>query len=111
MAETTVVNFRKEKCDINITRKPDNSIPNPPESGCFGNPFPVKIHGREKCIELYREYFLERVKKDSVFREAVLALKGKKLGCFCKKSGPNSTDLSCHGDVIKEWLDNQPMPE
>jgi hypothetical protein len=100
MSETTVVNFRHEKCDIKITRKPDNSIPDPPKSGCFGNPFPVKTHGREKCIELYRSYFLERVEKDPAFREAVLTLRGKKLGCFC-------VPLPYHGNIIKEWLDQQ----
>lgn len=102
MSETIVVNLRKEKCDVKITRKPDNSIPDPPAFGCFGNPFPVKTYGREKCIEKYRVYFLRRVESDPAFREAALALKGKRLGCFCKP------DNACHGDVIKEWLDSQP---
>jgi hypothetical protein len=103
--ETTIVNLRKEKCDVKITRKPDNYIPDPPAFGCFGNPFSVKKYGREKCIEMYRSYFLKRIEEDMAFREAVLTLKGKKLGCFCKKSGPNGEDQACHGDVIKEWLD------
>lgn len=98
--ETTVVNFRNEPCDVKITRKPDNTIPDPPEFGCFGNPFPVKKYGRRRCIELFRAYFNDRIVQDKAFRKAVLALKGKKLGCFCKP-------LDCHGDVIKEWLDAQ----
>lgn len=97
--ETIVVNFTKEKCDVKITRKPDNSIPDPPENGCFGNPFPLKIYGRDKCIELYKDYFLKRVESDPAFREAVLSLKGKRLGCFC-------VPFRCHGEVIKEWLDH-----
>jgi len=101
MSETRVVNFRRERYDVKITRRPDNTIPDPPKSGCFGNPFPVKIHGREKCIELFEEYFLDRLETDSVFAEAVLKLKGKRLGCFCR---PNE---ACHGDVIKRWLDEQ----
>ena len=95
---TVVVNFRKEPCDVKICRKPDNSIPDPPEFGCFGNPFHLKDHGREECIRLYREYFHKRIKEDEAFREAIMSLKGKKLGCFC-------APLPCHGDVIKEWLD------
>ena len=35
--KTTLVNIKNEKCDIKICRLPDNSIPNPPEKGCFGN--------------------------------------------------------------------------
>jgi hypothetical protein len=97
----TIVNFRNEKCDVKITRKPDNSIPAPPAFGCFGNPFPVKMYGRAECIEMYRVYFEKRIKEEPAFREAVLALKGKRLGCFCDP-------LPCHGHVIKEWLDQQP---
>jgi hypothetical protein len=100
--ETTVVNFKLEKCDVKITRTPKNEIPDPPQFGCFGNPYPVKIHGREKCIELYEEYFLKRIENDAAFREAVLNLKGKKLGCFCKQP---LEEVACHGDVIKKWLD------
>lgn len=48
--------------------------------------------------------FLEKI-KDKEFREKVLKLKNKALGCFCKtKDRPNT---SCHGDVIKEFLDKQ----
>jgi hypothetical protein len=100
VSETIVVNFRKEKCDVKISRRRDNSIPDPPEEGCFGNPFPVQRYGRDKCIELHREYFLKRVESDEPFRQAVLSLNGKRIGCFCKP-------LPCHGDVIKEWLDQQ----
>lgn len=98
MSLTTVVNFRVEKCDVKITRTPKNEIPEPPTFGCFGNPFPVGEHGREKCIELFEEYFLKRVDEDVKFREAVLQLRGKKLGCFCKPQ-------KCHGDIIVEWLE------
>ena len=104
--KTRVVNIRKEPFDIYIGRpgsKPpwataklwtsQGTMPH-----VFGNPFPVKAYGREGCIEKFREYFLERVEVDQEFRERVLALKGKTLGCFCKPS-------ACHGDVIAEWLD------
>lgn len=101
MNETKIVNFRYEKCDFKITRTKDNRVPDPPEPGWAGNPFPVGTYGREKCIEMYREYFYKRINNDEVFREAILSLQGKKLGCFCKPY------LACHGDIIKEWLDAQ----
>ena len=100
---TTVVNLRLEKCDVKITRTPKNESPDPPKFGCFGNPFPVQKYGREKCLDLFREYFLKRIEEDILFREAVLTLKGKKLGCFCKQP---DKEVACHGDIIKEWLDN-----
>lgn len=99
--ETTVVNLRLEKCDVKITRTPKNEIPDPPKFGCFGNPYPVEKYGRERCLELYRAYFHKRISEDAAFRDAVLTLRGKKLGCFCKP------DKACHGDIIKEWLDLQ----
>lgn len=50
-------------------------------------------------IEKYRRYFYERIKYDPVFKERIIELKGKTLGCFCKP-------FPCHGDVIKEYLDS-----
>lgn len=98
--ETRVVNFRNEPCDVKITRKPDNTIPDPPAFGCFGNPYFVEEYGRDECIRLFEIYFLKRVESDCVFREQALKLKGKRLGCFCAPK-------RCHGDVIKQWLDDQ----
>jgi hypothetical protein len=97
--ETTVVNFKKEPCDVKICRLPDNSIPDAPNPGCFGNPFHVDAYGRKKCIAMYEHYFHKRIHDEPEFRKAVLSLRGKRLGCFCKP-------LDCHGDIIKEWLDN-----
>lgn len=98
--KTTVVNLRVEKFDVKIARNSKNQIPAPPESGCFGNPYPVKIHGRKLCLELYRIYFHKRIAEDADFKAAVINLRGKRLGCFCKPD-------SCHGDIIKEWLDKE----
>ncbi len=99
---TTVVNLRYEKCDVKICRKPDNSIPNPPENGCFGNPFFLKNinddNEREDVIKKYEIYFKNRVNEDLEFRKAVLSLRGKRLGCFC-------SPRHCHGHVIVKWLE------
>lgn len=99
MPETRVVNFRNEKCDVKITRTPKNEIPEPPNFGWAGNPFAVERYGREKCIELYKDYFYDRIGKDTKFKEAIISLKGKVLGCFC-------APLNCHGNIIKDYLDS-----
>lgn len=88
MSECSVVNKYRDKYDVYIGRP-----------SIFGNPFSVKEYGREGCIARYKEYFYKRIKEDVKFKEAVLKLKDKTLGCFCKP-------LACHGDVIKEYLDN-----
>lgn len=100
MGETVVVNLKREKCDIKIGRNSKGEVPPIPEPGCFGNPFHVAEYGREGAIAMYRDHFYKRIVEDPEFEAAILALKGKKLGCFCKP-------LSCHGDIIKEWLDKQ----
>lgn len=90
--KTNIVHCKRDEYDVYIGRPSK-----------FGNPFSVQTYGREKCLELFREYFLNRVKQDDTFKEAVLSLKDKTLGCFCKQ--PNR-EVACHGDIIKEWLDN-----
>jgi len=87
------VNLRIEKYDVYIGRAGKG------KDGYYGNPFPLKAEeARGATIERYREYFYERIKNDPMFKEMILQLKGKRLGCFCKPH-------PCHGDVIKEYLD------
>jgi hypothetical protein len=97
---TRVVNLKHEKYDIYIGRKGHG------QSGYFGNPIRIgslcmcgSIHKTGgSTIQCYRRYFLRRIEDDEMFRQSIMTLKGKTLGCFCK---PNP----CHGDVIKEYLD------
>lgn len=95
---TRVINLRSEEYDIYIGR-----------GSPFGNPFThlqrptlasEQVSSRAEAIARYREHFQEMLKVPE-FREQVLALRGKTLGCYCKP-------LPCHGDVIVEWLDNRP---
>jgi len=95
MPETRVVNLRKEKYDVCIGR-----------GSPFGNNMRIgsKVDGklepvtREEAIAWYKEYFYARLKQQPEFRQAVEALKGKVLGCWCKP-------LPCHGDVIRDYLE------
>jgi len=88
--KTTVVNIKKNKCDVYIGRP-----------SIFGNPFTIGKHGsRAHVIERYKIYFYDRLKTDQEFYNAILKLKGKKLGCYC-------SPLCCHGDVIAKFLNEE----
>lgn len=106
MTQTTVVNVRHERCDVKIGRNSHGEVPNPPADGCFGNPFTVKEFGLERCLEFFQKYFKDRIEVDLEFRAAVLALKGKKLGCFCRPMFGFNGKLQCHGQIIAGWLDD-----
>lgn len=76
--------------------------------GPFGNPFGQKMHRirsdersevRQEIIGQHRVWFMNRVGSDLVFLAKVLALRGKRLGCFCKPK-------PCHADVIAEFVNH-----
>lgn len=100
---TIVVNIRHDRYDVYIGR------PGRGEDGYFGNPFRVG-HVCQRCGQFHATagstkpcfdaYFNERMWRDTEYYRRVVALKDKKLGCFCK---PYSW---CHGDTIREWLDS-----
>lgn len=82
------VNLRKEQYDVYIGRAGKG------EDGYFGNPY----RGRKQAVlDKFRPYFFGRLERDPEYRRRVLALKGKRLGCFCKPG-------LCHGDIIAEWV-------
>jgi hypothetical protein len=69
--------------------------------GPFGNPFVLTDVNddckRDECIDKFAKYFFAKLDKDKQFRNSVLELRGKTLGCCCKPK-------ACHGDVIAWWL-------
>lgn len=73
----------------------------------WGNPFAIG-HGdgpdRKEVIEKYKEFFREKIESDEGFRRGILGMKGLRLACFCKPA-------PCHGDVIAEYLNSQPINE
>jgi len=90
--KTVVVNLRHEPFDVYIGRAKG-------DGGIFGNPFVIGKDGdREEVLRRFKAYFLERVERDPGFREKVLALRGKRLGCFC-------APLACHGRIIADYVD------
>lgn len=99
-AVTRVVNRKEEEFTVDIGRSGGtNHMNNTPvgEPGWIGNPYPEAEYGRERCIELFREDFHDRLQSDPEFRRAVENLQGEVLGCYCKPR-------PCHGDVIVEFL-------
>jgi hypothetical protein len=73
------------------------------QRGWLGNPYAVVNHGREGCIERFREDFEERLQSDPEFRDAIRDLSGKTLGCFCQTLDEDAP--ACHAEVIAEWAD------
>jgi len=56
------------------------------------------------AFDAFRWYLALRTRHDADYRAAVLTLRGKRLGCWCKP-GP------CHADILAGWVDTQPAPE
>ena len=85
---TTVHNKYKDQYDVYIGR-----------GSIFGNPYIIGTDGtREEVIDKYKDWFYNKLTETS-FKEAVLKLQHKKLGCFCKPK-------PCHGDIIADYLNN-----
>ena len=65
----------------------------------LGNQFVIGVDGdRDEVCDKFEVYFLERVKNDPEFAKAVLALRGKTLGCFCRPK-------RCHLDTVVKWIE------
>jgi hypothetical protein len=100
---TRAVNLRREAYDVYIGRAGRGS------DGTFGNPCALgrpcpecgSVHmDGGSTLACYKGYLERRLASDPAFRSAMLELRGKRLGCFCKPA-------PCHGDVLAQWLDAQ----
>lgn len=95
---TTVVNIKKQRCDVYVGR-----------GTIFGNPYThmplnitkaqIQVSSRDEAIDRYKQYFYNRLETDSEFLDSVLLLKDKILGCYCHP-------LKCHADIIAEFLNS-----
>lgn len=82
---TCVVNIRKSKYDILITRESQ-----------WGNPYRIGKDGtREEVIKKYKSWILTQ----PILLARSQELKGKVLGCVCKP-------LECHGDILVEVINH-----
>lgn len=102
MSETKVVNVQSEDCNVYIGRgkggDADMLNTEPTEKGWLGNPFSLRHYTREESIRKFRDEFVKKIFTNDEFKKEVDKLEGKKLGCWCKPK-------NCHGDVIKQYLD------
>ena len=87
---TKVVNLFKEPYDYYIGRPSEWGNPYSHKSSALAS----QVFSREVAIDSFKEYALERLKKEPNWLEP---LRGKTLGCFCKPQ-------DCHGDIIVELL-------
>ncbi len=75
----------------------------PPKASIFCNPFVIDKDGnREEVLIKYEEYIREKLKgaeagKDPIFKDELMKLKGKNLGCWCKPE-------KCHGDILLKFI-------
>ena len=67
----------------------------PKKSSQWANPFTVKKHGRDKCLELYEIWVRNKIEKEGTAE--IKKLKNKVLGCWCKPD-------KCHGDILIKIL-------
>lgn len=73
----------------------------PANDSVWANPFKIdKDNTREEVVSKYREYIVGKLNRGEISRDALLALDGKKLGCWCK----DTPDIACHGDVLVELI-------
>lgn len=96
MARTTVVNLKKSDYDVYVGRSGAG------KDGYFGNPYILEtdtVRQRKFILALYRDYFYKRIANDPIFKERVLSLRGKRLGCFC-------IPKHCHASVIADYLNS-----
>jgi len=111
VSETIVVNLSQDTYDEYIGRGINYHTHmladgiKPGAEGWLGNPHPIgwcdrclEYHTREECIEAFKIDFYQKLETESAFRQHVISLRGKRLGCYCKPE-------ACHGDIIKAWID------
>lgn len=97
---TSIVNLRHHNAEVNCGR-----------GSPFGNPFDYNRLGitRDECCEKFEKYFYNKL-KDPIFRDKVISLKGKKLGCWCKCQphcgNPKCISRRCHVETIVNWLEH-----
>jgi hypothetical protein len=87
--------WRAPENTVSVTRwRRDNPGP-------WGNPFLEEEHGRERAVELFRDYALKRLAEEPRWLEP---LRGKNLMCYCKLDG-----RLCHADVLLDLANREPL--
>ena len=89
---TTVVHVR-DGYDVYIGR----AVPRRKyKASKWGNPYPLSLFSAADSLHMYREHVLSSPDLLAALPELV----GKRLGCWCKRTG----EEPCHGDVLVQLL-------
>lgn len=84
----------------------------------LGNPFIVGVHGNiDECIKMFKTlltgYICYSVDKECIDRQRRFLqylqlhkeeLRGKNLACWCKICGSNKKHISCHADILLNFI-------
>lgn len=71
----------------------------PKHASPFANPYKIGKDGtREEVLEKYKKYIINKIKHDEKFKDSLLKLKGKTLGCWCNPE-------PCHGDILLKLIE------
>jgi hypothetical protein len=82
-----------------------NGIRFPKEDSLFANKFKIGKDGtREEVIKKYKDWIKAKILTVQTFRNELLSLKDKTLGCWCKPE-------SCHGDVLIQLIEKYTIYE
>lgn len=79
-----------------------NNASTPTKRGWLGNPYRVDDHGRDGCIEKFREDFYAKLWDDWRFCNACIGLPGRVVACYCRSM--DEDEPACHLDVVQEAL-------
>ena len=65
----------------------------------WGNAFTVEHYGREKSVQMFRDYIGHHNSPHGFEPHEIEELRGKNLACWCRE------DQACHADVLLELAD------
>lgn len=85
------------------TRGADMSNTPPTMSGWLGNPYRLANQGREAAVREFQKDFYDKLWDDKKFCNAVDALKGDDIACWCRHRGED--EPLCHLDVVVEAIE------
>ena len=89
-------------CYIEENRRVNiDGIGYPKKSSIFKIPAYIKRQrdlDKGVMLNMYHDYIMDKISKDEEFKNELLNLRGKNLGCWCKP------DI-CHGDVLMKILE------
>lgn len=100
--KTTVVNVKTDEFDVYIGRGMSRAKDVRCRAGSlFANPYPIHENGIQLALRTFQELMRGRLADKEygpVWREQLLVLRGKRLGCWCAPE-------RCHGDVLVKLIE------